>query len=65
MLSEEKAENEEGKRKRVEECLYQANHCLDSLKDQLKQAKKNCQEKEHWWNIATKEKREMREALKT
>ncbi|KAI5445919.1 hypothetical protein KIW84_013954 [Lathyrus oleraceus] len=59
----EKFNKEEHKIKRIKMGLEQADHCLDTLKGQLRQAQKECQDNERWWHLATKENKTIRDAL--
>ncbi|KAI5384513.1 hypothetical protein KIW84_071495 [Lathyrus oleraceus] len=59
----EKFNKEEHKRKKIKVGLEQADHCLDTLKGQLRQAQKECQDNERWWHLATKENKTIRDTL--
>ncbi|KAI5396864.1 hypothetical protein KIW84_062915 [Lathyrus oleraceus] len=59
----EKFNKEEHKRKKIKMGLEQADHCLDTLKGQLRQTQKECQDNEHWWHLATKENKTIRDTL--
>ncbi|XP_050886864.1 uncharacterized protein LOC127092099 [Lathyrus oleraceus] len=59
----ERTDKEEYKRKRVKQGLDQADSCLNTVKSQLKEAVRDCREKEKWWKLATKQKKEIRETL--
>ncbi|KAI5393885.1 hypothetical protein KIW84_060837 [Lathyrus oleraceus] len=59
----EKFNKEEHKRKKIKVGLEQADHCLDTLKGQLRRAQKECQDNEHWWHLATKENKTIRDTL--
>ncbi|KAI5403843.1 hypothetical protein KIW84_051118 [Lathyrus oleraceus] len=59
----EKFNKEEHKRKKIKVGLEQADHCLDTLKGQLRQARKECQDNERWWHLATKENKTIRDTL--
>ncbi|XP_050889669.1 uncharacterized protein LOC127094956 [Lathyrus oleraceus] len=59
----EKVDKEEYKRKRVKHGLDQADSCLNTVKSQLKKAERDCREKEKWWKLTTKQKKEIRETL--
>lgn len=48
---------------RVLECLNGADNGLGSLHDQLAKAKRDGQEWKHWWDLATKQKKDVREEL--
>lgn len=37
--------------------------CFDTIKDQLKQPQNECQKNEHWWCLATKENKTIRDTL--
>ncbi|XP_050895933.1 uncharacterized protein LOC127102629 [Lathyrus oleraceus] len=59
----EKFNKEEHKRKKIKVGLEQVDHCLDTLKGQLRQARKECQDNERWWHLATKENKTIRDTL--
>lgn len=59
----EKMDKKEYKRKRVKHGLDQADSCLDTVKGQLKKAGRDFREKDKWWGLAIKEKKERRETL--
>ncbi|KAI5419035.1 hypothetical protein KIW84_043299 [Lathyrus oleraceus] len=59
----EKFNKEEHKRKKIKVGLEQADHCLNTLKGQLRQAQKECQDNERWWHLATKENKTIRDTL--
>ncbi|XP_050890084.1 uncharacterized protein LOC127095441 [Lathyrus oleraceus] len=59
----EKFNKEEHKRNKIKVGLEQADHCLDTLKGQLRQAQKECQDNERWWHLATKENKTIRTTL--
>ncbi|KAI5387078.1 hypothetical protein KIW84_073291 [Lathyrus oleraceus] len=59
----EKFNKEEHKRKKIKVGLEQADHCLDTLKGQLRQTQKECQDNERWWHLATKENKTIRDTL--
>ncbi|XP_050889332.1 uncharacterized protein LOC127094554 [Lathyrus oleraceus] len=59
----EKFNKEEHKRKKTKVGLEQADHCLDTLKGQLRRAHKECQDNERWWHLATKENKTIRDTL--
>ncbi|KAI5419895.1 hypothetical protein KIW84_043882 [Lathyrus oleraceus] len=50
-------------KEKVLECLDQADNGLGSLHDQLAKAKRDGQKWKHWWDLATKQKNEVREEL--
>lgn len=62
--NKERVDKEEYKRKKVEVGINQADHYLDTIKDQLKQAQIECQKNEHWWYLATQEKKTIRDTLR-
>ena len=43
--------------------MEQADHCLETIKEQLRQVEKECQKNRRWWLRATEEKKEVREIL--
>ncbi|XP_050909129.1 uncharacterized protein LOC127122897 [Lathyrus oleraceus] len=55
--TEEKVDKEEHKRKKVKVGMEQADHCLETIKEQLRQVKKECQKNKRWWLRATEEKK--------
>ncbi|KAI5384360.1 hypothetical protein KIW84_071392 [Lathyrus oleraceus] len=59
----EKFNKEEHKRKKIKVGLEQDDHYLDTLKGQLRQAQKECQDNERWWHLATKENKTIRDTL--
>ncbi|KAI5428515.1 hypothetical protein KIW84_033483 [Lathyrus oleraceus] len=61
--TEEKVDKEERKRKKVKVGMEQADHCLETIKEQLRQVEKECQKNKRWWLRATEEKKEVREIL--
>ncbi|XP_050915319.1 uncharacterized protein LOC127130335 [Lathyrus oleraceus] len=61
--TEEKVYKEEHKRKKVKVGIEQADLCLETIKEQLKQVEKECQKNKRWWLRAIEEKKEVREAL--
>ncbi|XP_050888723.1 uncharacterized protein LOC127093868 [Lathyrus oleraceus] len=61
--TEEKVDKEEHKRKKMKVGMEQADLYLETIKEQLKQVEKKCQKNNRWWLRATKEKKEVREAL--
>lgn len=61
--TEEKVDKEEHKRKKVKVGMEQADHCLETIKEQLRQVEKECQKNKRWWLRATEEKKEVREIL--
>ncbi|KAI5441083.1 hypothetical protein KIW84_010516 [Lathyrus oleraceus] len=61
--TEEKVNKEEHKRKKVKVGMEQADHCLETIKEQLRQVEKECQKNRRWWLRATEEKKEVREIL--
>ncbi|KAI5400524.1 hypothetical protein KIW84_065418 [Lathyrus oleraceus] len=54
---------EQDVKERVLECLDQADSGLGSLHDELAKAKRDGQEWKRWWDLATKQKKEVREEL--
>lgn len=65
MMAESRKKNKVGHdlKERVQECLEQADSGLGSLHDQLDKPKRYRQDWKHWWNLATKQKKEVRERL--
>ena len=63
MENKEKFDKEEHKRKEVKVSIEQVDLCLNTIKDQLKQAHNECQKNEHWWYLATKENNTIRDTL--
>ncbi|XP_050890672.1 uncharacterized protein LOC127096093 [Lathyrus oleraceus] len=61
--NKEKVDKEEHKRKKVKVGIDKVDLCLDTIKDQFKQARNECQKNEHWWYLATKENKTIRDAL--
>lgn len=43
--------------------IEQVNHCLDTIKDQLKKDRNECQKNEHWWYLSTKDNKIIRDTL--
>lgn len=62
--NEEKDGKKDNKSKRDKECITQANHYLDTVKVQLKQVEKEIGYAYYWFDLATKEKKELRIRLK-
>ncbi|KAI5438709.1 hypothetical protein KIW84_024437 [Lathyrus oleraceus] len=67
LLEESRKKNriEQDLKERVLECLHQADNGLGSLHDELAKAKRDGQEWKRWWDLATKQKKEVREELET
>ncbi|KAI5431299.1 hypothetical protein KIW84_035465 [Lathyrus oleraceus] len=65
LLEESRKKNriEQDLKERVLECLDQADSGLGSLRDELAKAKRDGQEWKRWWDLATKQKKEVREEL--
>ncbi|XP_050877860.1 uncharacterized protein LOC127081672 [Lathyrus oleraceus] len=65
LLEESRKKNriEKDLKERVLECLDRADSGLGSHHDQLAKAKRDGQEWKHWWDLATKQKKEVREEL--
>lgn len=61
--NKEKFNKEKHKRKKVKVGIEQANLCLDTIKDQLKKVHNECQNIEHWWYLATKDNKRIRDTL--
>lgn len=59
----EKVDKEEYKRKRVKHGLDQADNFLDTIRGQLKKVETDFREKEKWWKLDKKQKKEIRETL--